>query len=58
MQLICFLKTTWLSFFNVLGGSPYGMSGHMWQDIETHENVTVTISKCMTCGKQELSFKR
>lgn len=34
------------------------IDGHDWLEEEVHENVTVIISRCEHCGKQEISWKR
>lgn len=49
MKLLCWLRGHYNTLrYTFMTGIP--MSGHEYQEIETHENVTVTISKCKTCG--------
>ena len=44
-MLDCILKGWWRSLM-----AGYRVSGHDYEDIETYENVTITISQCSHCG--------
>ena len=36
----------------------YELSPHVFEEIETIENCTVTVAKCAECGKEEIWWKR
>ena len=36
----------------------YELSPHVFEEIETIENCTITIAKCAECGKEEIWWKR
>jgi len=50
-RIICWIKTLW-------GGWPFDFytDGHVYVEDEKHERVTVTISHCENCGKQEIGW--
>jgi hypothetical protein len=61
MKLYCLLRTIWYNITNpltLLNGASF--SGHEFHDAETEieKNVTVFISHCHDCGKQEISWTR
>ena len=58
MIIICWLRTifnTIKSWFWV-NGIVYG--GHNLEEIEQHDNVSVSICKCKDCGKIDISWNK
>lgn len=55
-QWQCWLRGLWRSLPFFFTG--YSMSGHNLIDTEKHENCTVEISYCETCGKMEMSWHK
>ncbi|MFT8319340.1 MAG: hypothetical protein ABF649_00725 [Bacillus sp. (in: firmicutes)] len=59
MDLICLIRgalSSIKSFFCTGDSTP--ISGHVFVVEEIHENVTVVISKCEICEKQDISWGR
>lgn len=54
-NVICYLKGIWRSLPQWLS-SEYPISGHLFKDIEEHENCRVVISECETCDKVDISW--
>lgn len=57
-KLLCWIKGLWRSWEIVIGGSPHTMSGHTFQEVEKHENVTVEIGKCVDCGEVDITWHK
>ena len=59
-RIDCWVKGIWrtLRYYVKTGSLTETVEGHLYEDIEVHENVTVTVSRCKDCGKIELGWKR
>lgn len=59
MIIICWLKELFRSLTGVgFYQDGIAMSGHDYVEIEEHENCKVTICKCKTCDKIDVSWSK
>ena len=55
IKILCFIRGVWTSLPQYISGN-YPISGHMFMDIEEHDNCKVVVSKCENCGKLDISW--
>ncbi len=59
MNIFCWFRGIWWSLCSFLkSGNGIPWSGHVYQDEETHKNVTLTLGRCEDCGSKDFSWTK